>query len=147
MKKYITSSADETKRVGEMLSSDLQAGDVVLLSGDLGAGKTVIASGIVGALTQNSYTVTSPTFTIVNQYDGTGAGVNVNHFDFYRIESPDELDNIGIYEYLYSDSVNLIEWSERAPEVIGDDLRTFHVYIKKLSDTKREITIDCVGEV
>lgn len=139
MKKYITSSAEETRRVGEMVAEILESGDCVLLGGDLGAGKTVVASGIVKVLTGESYAVTSPTFTIVNEYSGD---TKVNHFDFYRIESVDELENIGIFEYLYSDAVNIIEWPERAPEVFGDDLNIVKITIKKLSDSKREIVVE-----
>ncbi|MBQ9790305.1 MAG: tRNA (adenosine(37)-N6)-threonylcarbamoyltransferase complex ATPase subunit type 1 TsaE [Clostridia bacterium] len=139
MKKYITSSADETRRVGELVAETLKSGDCVLLDGDLGAGKTVVASGIVKALTGESYAVTSPTFTIVNEYQGK---TKVNHFDFYRIESVGELENIGIFEYLYSDAVNIIEWPARAPEVLGEDLQVVKVSIKKVSDTKREIVVE-----
>jgi len=143
MKKYITKSADETRRFGELVAESLKPGDVVVLSGDLGAGKTVIASGIVKALTGKSHTVTSPTFTIVNEYDGN---VKVNHFDFYRIKSSDELENIGIFEYLYSDAVNIVEWAERAPEVFGDDLFVLDIHINKINDSKREILVECAAE-
>ena len=139
MKKYITSSADETRKVGMMIAEGLASGGCVLLDGDLGAGKTVVASGIIKALTGENYAATSPTFNIVNEYQGK---TKVNHFDFYRIESPDELDNIGIFEYLYSDAVNIIEWPARAPCVLGDDLEICKVTIKKLSDVKREIIVD-----
>ena len=143
MKKYITKSADETRRLGELVAESLKPGDVVVLSGDLGAGKTVIASGIVKALTGKSHTVTSPTFTIVNEYDGN---VKVNHFDFYRIKSSDELENIGIFEYLYSDAVNIVEWAERAPEVFGDDLFVLDIQINKINESKREILVECAAE-
>ena len=143
MKKYITKSADETRRLGELVAESLKPGDVVVLGGDLGAGKTVIASGIVKALTGKAHTVTSPTFTIVNEYDGK---VKVNHFDFYRIKSSDELDNIGIFEYLYSDAVNIVEWAERAPEVFGDDLFVLDIQINKVNDSKREILVECAAE-
>ena len=82
MKKYITNSAEETRRVGEMIAEASGAYNVIILEGDLGAGKTVIASGIVKGVTGKAQNVTSPTFTIVNEYVGER---KVNHFDFYRI--------------------------------------------------------------
>ncbi len=139
MKKYFSGSMEETKRLGQMIAQNIHAGTTVLLSGDLGAGKTVIASGLVEALTGKKYNVTSPTFTIVNEYHGA---MKVNHFDFYRIESSEELENIGIFEYLYSDAVNIVEWAERAPEVFSSDMDIVKIQINKVNDSKREIVID-----
>ena len=112
MKKYITASPEESYRVGELIAESLEKKSAtILLGGDLGAGKTVVAGGIVKGVTGKAYTVTSPTFNIVNEYKGER---DVNHFDLYRIADTSELENIGIYEYLYSDAVNVLEWPERA---------------------------------
>jgi len=138
MKKYITSSMEETKKVGKIVAEELKKGDIVLLQGDLGAGKTVISSGIVEALTGKKYTVTSPTFIVVNEYEGD---TKVNHFDLYRINDPLELENIGIYEYIYSDSVNIFEWPERAVELFAG-AKTKKISIYKVNDKKREIIVE-----
>jgi len=138
-KVYKSNSVKETQRIGEEIASLVCPGCVILLEGDLGAGKTAISNGIVKALTKKEYLVTSPTFAIVNEYNGV---IKVNHFDFYRIESVDELENIGIYEYLYDDnSVSIIEWPNRADEILDGLENVINIHIKKIDDTKREIKV------
>ena len=138
-KVYKSNSVNQTQRIGEEIASLVCPGCVILLEGDLGAGKTAISNGIVKALTKKEYLVTSPTFAIVNEYNGV---INVNHFDFYRIESVDELENIGIYEYLYDDnSVSIIEWPNRADEILNGLENVINIHIKKIDDTKREIRV------
>ena len=138
-KVYKSNSVNQTQRIGEEIASLVCPGCVILLEGDLGAGKTAISNGIVKALTKKEYLVTSPTFAIVNEYNGV---INVNHFDFYRIESVDELENIGIYEYLYDDnSVSIIEWPNRADEILDGLENVINIHIKKIDDTKREIKV------
>ena len=139
MKKYITSSEEETRKVGSLIAEDLKNGSVIMLQGDLGAGKTVIAGAIVKAVTKCNYTVTSPTFTIVNEYRGER---NVNHFDLYRINSFEELENIGIYEYLYSDDICIFEWPERASEIFAGIQNLIKISINKINDKKREIIVE-----
>lgn len=107
MKKEVaTHSAEETFELAEGIAKELKAGSVICLSGELGAGKTVFAKGLCSGLgvTDN---VNSPTFTIVNEYDGR---LKVFHFDMYRIEDEYELVEIGYDEYLSSGGVCIIEW-------------------------------------
>jgi len=100
----------DTLSFGRKLAADLRAGDVVLLSGDLGAGKTVLARGIAVGLGVPAEEVRSPTFTLVNPYQGR---LLVYHLDLYRIERPGDLDELGLEEILGGEGVAIVEWGER----------------------------------
>lgn len=121
--------------MAKKIAKKCKKGDVLLLFGDLGAGKTVFSKGFVSAF--SGAQVTSPTFTIVNTYEGK---IPIFHFDLYRINDADELYMIGIEEYLYGDGITLVEWPERAMEIFPKSAK--RVTIKKLDDTRREITIE-----
>ncbi|HOQ01637.1 MAG TPA: tRNA (adenosine(37)-N6)-threonylcarbamoyltransferase complex ATPase subunit type 1 TsaE [Acetivibrio clariflavus] len=143
MKRIITYSQDETVQVGKVLGSILEKGDVVLLSGDLGTGKTAFTKGIALALGVEDY-ITSPTFTIVNEYRGN---IPLYHFDVYRIADPDEMYDIGFEEYLYGDGVVVIEWAELIRDILPDEFVL--VKIEKnpeLGLNSREIEIDFIGK-
>lgn len=138
MKEYISKSESDTKKIAKEFVEDLSSGDIVLLEGDLGAGKTAFVKGVVEALGGDSSAVTSPTFTLVNEYDLSGK--TIYHFDFYRIESVEELFNIGIEEYFYGEGVCFIEWPERASELfVGAHKK---ITITKIDDTSRKIKIE-----
>ncbi|MEO7002273.1 MAG: tRNA (adenosine(37)-N6)-threonylcarbamoyltransferase complex ATPase subunit type 1 TsaE [Ktedonobacterales bacterium] len=109
-------SADETRRLGDLLGRVLAAGDVVLLSGALGAGKTAFTQGIAVGLGVR-VTVNSPTFTLLKEYAGR---LPLYHFDLYRIDNADEVLSLGFAEYFEGNGVSVIEWAERA-EVAGDN--------------------------
>jgi ATPase, YjeE family len=113
-----TCSAAETRLLGERMAEILQAGDVILLEGELGAGKSELARGIAGGLGV-SETVTSPSFTILNVYES--GRLPLYHFDWYRLESAEELFELGMDEYLGGDGVALVEWPGRCPEAIPRD--------------------------
>ncbi len=132
MKNVITKSEKETNKVAANFAKTCKKGDVVLLFGDLGAGKTVFSKGFVSAFSKSA--VTSPTFTIINTYEGK---IPVYHFDLYRIEDEGELDLIGIQDYLYGDGICLVEWPERAQNVFPKNSKK--VEIKKRGDNVREI--------
>ncbi|MBO4570168.1 MAG: tRNA (adenosine(37)-N6)-threonylcarbamoyltransferase complex ATPase subunit type 1 TsaE [Clostridia bacterium] len=132
MKSIITKSEKETNKVAANFAKTCKKGDVVLLFGDLGAGKTVFSKGFVSAFSKSA--VTSPTFTIINTYEGK---IPVYHFDLYRIENEGELDLIGILDYLYGDGICLIEWPERAPNAFPKNSKK--VEIKKRGENVREI--------
>lgn len=121
MFKVITNSESETEKLGTMIGNILKSGDIVCLTGDLGAGKTTITKSIARALGVDDY-VTSPTFTIVNQYEGR---INLNHFDVYRISDVEEMYEIGYEEYFFSDAVNIVEWANLIEELIPDE----HIWI------------------
>ena len=108
---YLSNSAQETEALGERLAAVLRPGDVVAYTGDLGAGKTAFTRGLARGLGVPDR-VTSPTFTIVNEYEG--GRLPLFHFDLYRMESPEELFDIGWEDYLARGGVCAVEWSEHA---------------------------------
>ena len=108
-KPVVTHSASETIQLGKEFASGLQRRDVVALYGDLGSGKTQFAKGICLGLGVR-HQVTSPTFTILNEY--VEGRYPVYHFDFYRLRSLEELTEIGFEEYLFGDGVCLVEWAD-----------------------------------
>lgn len=128
-KRFVTTSREETIALGERLGSNLRAGDVLVLTGDLGAGKTQLTKGIAAGLGVKA-DVTSPTFTIEMVYEGTD--LPLYHFDLYRLDSADELEDTGIFDVLGSDGVCAIEWGEQFSDEIGD--ARVDVYVTRLED-------------
>lgn len=117
-------SAEQTKEIGAALGALLRAGDVVLLSGDLGAGKTQFTQGVARALNIPEDQVTSPTFNILLTYEGARRGgepLVLNHFDLYRLETPEQLVDIDFAGVLESGGVCLIEWADKFPAAMPDD--------------------------
>ena len=133
---YTTHSEQETEALGADFAQKLPAGAVVALYGDLGCGKTAFVRGMARGMGLAA-TVTSPTFTIVNEYDGPRP---LFHFDMYRLGGADELYDIGWEDYLARDGVCAVEWSENVPGAfMGDEIT---VRFRKISDTDREITVE-----
>lgn len=113
------STAVETEKLGNLLGKLAQSGDVFCFTGDLGAGKTLMSRGISLALGVAEEDVTSPTFAIMNVYDGEE--LEVRHFDLYRLNRPEELEDIGFDEYAGGEGVTLIEWAELFPEQLPEE--------------------------
>lgn len=113
-----TNSAEETRALGEKMARELRPGDVILLEGPLGAGKSELARGIARGLGV-AETVTSPSFTILNVY--TSGRIPLYHFDWYRLESEEELYELGMEEYLGGDGIALVEWPGRCPDALPAD--------------------------
>lgn len=109
----ITTSASETEGWGRNLATGLSAGDVILLFGELGAGKTCLVKGIAAGLGIDPRRVHSPTFIMVNRYEGP---LPVNHVDLYRLEEGEDFTDLGLDELFASRDVTLVEWSERLPD-------------------------------
>src|SRR3972149_3020968 len=107
---FYTLPPDETRELGRKIGEGLKAGDVVALVGELGTGKTLFTQGIVQGLEVKGY-VKSPSFTIVNKYEGS---LPIYHLDLYRLGNVNEIYELGIEEYLYGDGVCIIEWAEKA---------------------------------
>ncbi len=107
---FYTSSHEETVELGRQIGKGLKAGAVIALIGELGAGKTSFTQGIAEGLGVTSY-VKSPSFTIVNEYKGR---LPVYHIDLYRLGDINEIRELGIEEYFYSDGVTIVEWAEKA---------------------------------
>lgn len=111
-----TKSPEETFRWGERLAAYLTPGIVVALTGELGAGKTSFAKGVAQGLKVQEQ-ITSPTFTIINEYQGT---YPLYHMDAYRLEEEKDLEELGMEEYFYSSGITLIEWPERVASILPD---------------------------
>ncbi len=115
--------ADEMRGLGRKIGRDLVMGDVVLLHGDLGAGKTTLAKGIAESLSVDG-DAQSPTFTLVADYPAhlvDGTPMTLHHLDLYRLDDPDQLDNIGWEELIDpGDDVTIVEWPERAGDWLPD---------------------------
>lgn len=118
MEIYLQDSA-ATEALGKLLGRHAADGDVFCLTGDLGAGKTLLSRGVAEALGVSSEDVTSPTFAIMNVYQGTE--LEVRHFDLYRLKRPEELEDIGFDEYAGGDGVTLIEWAELFSEQLPEE--------------------------
>lgn len=131
----ITHSAEETRNLGKRLAAELRPGDVVLLKGDLGAGKSEFSRGIARGLGITG-PVPSPSFTILNAYDE--GRIPLYHFDWYRLESAEEIYEMGMEEQLGGDGIALIEWFEKAMECVPS--RALLVEIHTIDEETREIT-------
>lgn len=137
MKQYISSSVEQTKQIAYDLAQTFVGGETLLLEGDLGAGKTHFAKGLAKGL-GIADTVTSPTFNLHNVYEG--GRLTFNHFDFYRVDDPEEVEMLGLCEYFSTpDGVAAIEWSANVKNLLPTKCIT--VNIAKLSDTERQITV------
>ncbi len=136
----ITHSAEETRELGARLSKVLNPGDTLTLQGDLGAGKSELARGIARGLGVSG-PVPSPSFTILNMYED--GRCPLYHFDWYRIQDPEEIAEMGFQEQLNGDGIALVEWSERAPEYIP--FRRLNVCLRAVDDQTREITLEPKG--
>lgn len=130
---FISKSDTETRNFGEKFGKKLKKGDVVCLTGDLGAGKTTFTKGIAKALNV-SYEPTSPTFTLVNMYDGD---IELYHFDLYRLESTEDLYVMDFDDYLFSGGICVIEW----PEIAYPLLKDYYIVDFAYEGEQRKITI------
>ena len=133
---YITNSPAETEALGEALGKILPAGTVLAYFGDLGAGKTAFTRGLARGLGYQD-AVTSPTYTIVNEY--LGGRLPLFHFDMYRLRSAEDLWDIGWEDYLARGGVCAVEWSENVREALEGAVT---VDIQRLSENSRRITLE-----
>ena len=134
---YITKSPEETERVAQAFAPLLRPGTVIAYEGDLGAGKTAFTRGLAKGLGIKD-TVTSPTYTIVNEY--LSGRLPLFHFDMYRLTSSDDLFDIGWEDYLDRGGICAVEWSENVSDALGD--KVFRVIIEKVDETTRKITFE-----
>lgn len=122
--------------MGEQLGSQALRGDIFAVTGDLGSGKTVLAKGIASGLGVKDV-ITSPTFTLCEIYSGA---MELYHFDLYRIDSPAELENLNFQEYWYGQGVSVIEWAERAGDLLSGDL--IRIRLEYIDDRRRRMVIE-----
>ena len=137
-----STSTEVTKQLGASLAPYLQKGDIVLLSGDLGAGKTQFVQGLAAALGIKA-NVTSPSFNILLCYK-TNDGVSLYHFDLYRLDEADQLEDIDFYETIESDGVSCIEWGKKFPETLPESYLDISFVINENDD--RHIRVQAVGK-
>jgi tRNA threonylcarbamoyladenosine biosynthesis protein TsaE len=129
---FISNSTDETAAVGRQYANTARVGDIFALSGDLGTGKTEFVKGLVAGLGSNA-PVTSPTFTILHEYEG--GRLPAYHFDFYRLETREAAMRLGLDDYFFGEGVAIVEWADRFPDLIPDGAQWISFEIK--SETSR----------
>ena len=134
---HVTHSITETRRLGKALAQELVHGTVVSLTGGLGSGKTCLVQGICSGLGVHQ-PVTSPTFTIINEYTGR---LPVYHIDFYRINTIDEAYETGLEEYLYGHGICLIEWADKVESLLPQQRIDIHMEHDTKHRNWRTITI------
>lgn len=138
--KYTAKSPQATTALGTALAQVLEPGDVISLEGDLGAGKTQFVKGIGIGFGIDPDQITSPTFTLINQYEGK---FPIYHFDVYRIE-PQELEDLGYEEYFYGSGICLVEWGNIVRDYLPE--KYLQIMINKTADDQREFTFTAFGE-
>lgn len=136
MESFVCRSEKETMDLARKVGEVSSPGDIVCLKGELGAGKTHFVKGFVKAFGISPDAVSSPTFSIIQEYNGS---LPVYHFDFYRLDSAQEALEIGTEEYFYGEGVSIIEWPERVVELLPDYVKEIH--ITSINNTTRKITI------
>ncbi|MCP4712102.1 MAG: tRNA (adenosine(37)-N6)-threonylcarbamoyltransferase complex ATPase subunit type 1 TsaE [Planctomycetes bacterium] len=133
-----TQNVEQTIKLGSTLSSAFRGGEVVGLIGELGAGKTHLIKGIaLGLQTPNTDAVTSPTFTLINEYQ---ARLPLYHIDAYRLENPHQLESLGFDEMCHPQSVVVIEWADRVRPLL-QDFQPIWIHLIHAGPTKRKITL------
>lgn len=135
-----SSSPDESIRFAERLGRLLQAGDLILLAGDLGAGKTTLTRGLAAGLGVKERYITSPTFTLINEYEGR---VPLYHVDLYRLSGEDEVAGLGL-EDLFAQGVLVVEWAERAGGILP--VERLEIELQVTGETSRDIHVKGVGK-
>ena len=136
----ISESPDETAAMGRRIAALLGSGDTVLLIGELGAGKTALTKAIAAGLGVTEE-VSSPTFTLVNEYRGR---LPVFHFDLYRLDDPNEAIDLGYDDYLNAEGVLIIEWADKAPTLWPDD--HLRIEIERIGEAARRLALFPSGE-
>jgi len=135
---FTTNSPEETIALGRELASQLAPPKIVVLRGDLGAGKTTLVKGIAEGFNAASHDdVTSPTFTLIHEY--RGPSVTVYHIDLYRIDTPRELETLGLDDLMTDNSVLLIEWGEKFARFQRQ--RNVEIVLERVSENQRRIKV------
>ncbi len=139
---FNSKSPSETIRIGKTIGSSLQAGDVVALMGELGAGKTQFIKGLAqGVGVGKSVYVSSPSFTLINEYKGE---IPFYHIDLYRLEEEKEAEELGLEEYFHGEGITAIEWADRIPSLLPGEL--LRVQIHYIGKQTRSIALVAKGK-
>lgn len=140
MKEFISFSPEETMKIAQDLAGKLLGGEVIAFKGGMGVGKTHFTNGLAKALGFTG-AVNSPTFAIINEY--RGGRLNLFHFDMYRVESWEDLDSCGFFDYMNENGVMAVEWSENIENALPDN--TIYITIEKSGEECRKIIIEGGG--
>lgn len=133
----VSLSPEATFRLGEAIGRCLKKGDIIALSGDLGSGKTCFTQGLAKGLdVLAGYNVTSPTFTLMNEYPGR---LRLYHLDVYRLAGPRDIEEIGYEDYFYGPGVIVVEWAEKVEQLVPE--YGIWIFFRHLEENTREIVI------
>ena len=139
----ISKSSGDTLDIGRIIGENLTGGSVVALTGELGAGKTCLTQGIAKGLEiPEAYYITSPTFTLINEYPGR---IPLYHMDVYRLSGSRDLEDMGYEEYFYGDGVVVIEWAEKVDDIIPAE--ALLIKLEHINSSKRKISISCNSDI
>ena len=141
MVKIVLKGLKETEEFRQKLGSLLEGGDLLSLTGDLGAGKTTLTKSIGIGLEISDY-ITSPTFTLINEYKGR---VWLYHFDVYRLEGEEDLLDLGYEDYFYSDGVTIVEWGDKIEDILPENRININIKKGKKLD-ERIVTLSGKGK-
>jgi len=134
-----TNSPEQTISLGHFIGEHVQGGEVFAIEGTLGTGKTHLIKGIASGVGADQMDqVNSPTFVLVNEYQGR---LDMFHIDAYRLDRPEDFESLGFYDFLYPGAIVLIEWADKV-ETVLKDLNTINLHLSHISDTNRCITIN-----
>lgn len=136
----LSKSTDQTIKVGERLAKHLRKGDILCLQGELGSGKTTLIKGIAKGLKIAPAKVNSPTFVLMNAYEGR---LPLYHFDLYRLEGAREISSIGYEEFLHGDGVSVVEWAERLGELVPREY--LRIELSHKGENGRSVKFSAVG--
>ncbi len=138
---FISNSPETTAKFGERLAKKLKPGDILCLTGDLGTGKTTFVKGLAKGLKVDQAKVSSPTFVVMNCYDGK---LPLYHFDLYRLEDIKEMGAIGYDEFLYGEGIAVIEWAERLKELMPKEY--LQIQLEHQGPNERVIKLNAIGK-
>ena len=139
--KFISKSEKDTIQFARDLVKDLEPGSIICLIGDLGAGKTTFVKGLAKGLKLSEHKVSSPTFVIMNIYEGK---LPIYHFDLYRLEDEKSIMAIGYEEFFYGEGISVIEWADRLGNLTPKEY--LKIELKHKSDQERTITVKSIGQ-
>lgn len=136
--RFVSGGPEETLKIGKIIGENVKAGDMVALIGELGSGKTLLTQGIAqGIPVSEGYHITSPTFTLINEYPGR---INLYHLDVYRLAGSEDLALLGFEDYIDGDGVVVIEWAEKIRDILPEE--SLFVRLCRLDDRRREICVE-----
>lgn len=140
--RIISNSPRQTLKIGRLIARSIKLGDILCLFGELGAGKTVLVKGIAIGLGIKQEEIISPTFVLLREHKK--AKLRLNHFDLYRLDSPQDILGLGYEEFFYNDAVTVVEWADRLGALMPEGALKIILSVK--GKTKRLIRIEAEGK-